>query len=169
MNRLLITAMLLLSIAGCGYRLADEALHLPDNASILSIEMFENLTMEPYLENILTTHFTRRLLLLPDITLIENPVEAEAIVSGRILSYHVESSAFDGQNIVSQYRATMKVEAEFRRQSDGKVLWRGKLIRFQTFAADLDLKRQDDLERIAQDILSIRLAEDLSARLTETF
>ena len=169
MIRLVITTMLLLLITGCGYRLSDEALHLPDDVSILSIEMFENRTLEPYLDNILTTHFTRRLLLLPDITLLENPEEAEAIVSGRIISYFVASSAYDGQNIVSQYRATMQVEAEFIRQSDGKVLWRGKLIRFQTFSADQDLKRQDDLERIAQDILSSRLAEELPARLTETF
>lgn len=169
MNRLIITAMLLLLISGCGYRLSDETLHLPDNASTLTIEMFENLTMEPYLENILTTHFTRRLLLLPDITLVENPAEAEAIVRGKVIAYTVESSAYDSQNIVAQYRAIMQVEAEFIRQGDGKVLWRGKLVRFQTFSADLDLKRQDDLERITQDTLAVRLAEDLSARLTETF
>lgn len=169
MNRLLITALMFLLVAGCGYRLSDETLHLPDDASVLFIEMFENRTLEPYLENILTTHFTRRLLLLPDIHLIEKTADADAIVSGIILGYNVESSAYNEQNIVTQYRATMTVEAEFRRQADGKILWRGNLIRFQTFPADLDLKRQDDLERIAQDILSARLAEELSARLTETF
>ena len=169
MNRLLITALSFILLAGCGYRLSDEALRLPDNISVLAIEMFENRTQEPYLENILTTRFTRRLLLLPDITLIENQEDAEAVVSGRIIRYNVESSAYDGQNLITQYRATMLVEAEFRRQADGKILWRGELIRFQTFPADTDLKRQDDLERIAQDILSTRLAEELSARLTETF
>ena len=169
MKRLLLTLLSFLLISGCGYRLSNEALQLPDDTSILALEMFENRTLEPYLENILTTFVTRRLLLLPDITLIENPEDAEAVVSGRIIMYHVESSAYDGQNIVTQYRATMVVEAEFRRQEDGKIFWRGELIRFQTFPADTDLKRQDDLERIAQDILSTRLAEELSARLTETF
>ncbi len=169
MNRLLISTMLLFLIAGCGYRLSDSTLHLPDDVSTVAIEMFENRTMEPYLENVLTTHFTRRLLLLPNLTLVENPDEAEAIVRGKILTYNVESSAYDSQNIVAQYRVKMQVEAEFIRNGDGRVLWRGKIIRFQTFSADLDLKRQDDLERIAQDTLSIRLAEDLSARLTETF
>lgn len=169
MSRLLISAFLILIVAGCGYRLSGEALHLPGDAKVLTVEMFENRTMEPYLENILTANFTRRLLLFPEVTLIESSESADAVVSGRILEYSVESSAYDSQNIVVQYRAVMKVEAEFRRQSDGKVLWRGDLIRYQTFPADLDLKRQDDLERIAQDFLSIRLAEDLSARLTDTF
>ena len=132
MNRLLITALSFILLAGCGYRLSDEALRLPDNISVLAIEMFENRTQEPYLENILTTRFTRRLLLLPDITLIENQEDAEAVVSGRIIRYNVESSAYDGQNLITQYRATMLVEAEFRRQADGKILWRGELIRFQT-------------------------------------
>ena len=168
MRRFAIVLILLL-LTGCGYRLAGESLRLPDNASTLLIEMFENRTMEPYLENILTTHVTRRLLLFPELTLVENLDEAEAVISGKILSYNVEASAYDDQNVVTQYRATMKVEAEFRRKSDGRILWRANLIRFQHFSADPDLKRQDDLERIAQTQLSIRLSENLSSRLTDTF
>jgi outer membrane lipopolysaccharide assembly protein LptE/RlpB len=168
MKRFLLVLILLL-LTGCGYRLAGESLRLPDNASTLIIEMFENRTMEPYLENILTTHVTRRLLLFPELSLVENLDEAEAVVSGKILSYNVESSAYDDQNVVTQYRATMKIEAEFRRKSDGRILWRGTMIRFQHFFADPDLMRQDDLERIAQAQLSTRLAEDLSSRLTDTF
>jgi outer membrane lipopolysaccharide assembly protein LptE/RlpB len=168
MKKLLFVLILLL-LSGCGYRLATESLRLPDNASTLSVEMFVNLTMEPYLENILTTQVIRRFLLFPEITLVEDQEKAEAIIHGTILSYDVEASAYDGLNVVTQYRATMKVEAEFRRRSNGRILWRGTLIRFQPFAANPDLKRQDDLERIAQNMLSTRIAEDLSSRLTETF
>ena len=168
MKSLLLGLMLLL-LTGCGYRLAGESLALPADVSNLRIEMFVNRTMEPYLENIVTTQVTRRLLLLPELTLVEKPENAEAIVSGKILLYSVEASAYDGQNIVTQYRATMTIETELRRRLDGKILWRGKLVRFQPFSADPDLKRQDDLERIAQNLLANRLAEDLSSRLTETF
>ena len=169
MIRLFCSLLLVLLLFGCGYQLADQALKLPDNASILMIEMFENRTMQPYLENSITTQVTRRFLLLPDIDLVEDPLAAEAIVAGRVVGYNVESSAYDSLNQVTQYRATMRVEAEFRRSEDGRILWRGELIRYQTFSADPDLKRQDDLERAAQELLSIRLAEELSIKLTETF
>jgi outer membrane lipopolysaccharide assembly protein LptE/RlpB len=168
MRRLLLV-LIVLFLTGCGYHLAGETQHLPGGLSVLQIVMFNNQTMEPYLENIVTTQVTRRLMLLPEIRLVENPQEADGVVSGKILSYHVEASAYDAENLMTQYRATMKLEVELRRNADGRILWRGILTRFQSFSADPDLKRQDDLERMAQDLLSIRLAEDLSSRLTETF
>lgn len=169
MSRLLTAVLLLFLLTGCGYQLGGTVLNLPDNVSTVTIEMFDNKTMEPYLENILTTQVTRRLMLLPDIDLVENAVAAEAALSGVITDYRVESFAYDSQNRVALYRATMQVEAVFRRQSDGRILWRGDFIRFQTFSADPDLKRQADLERIAQETLSSRLSEDISFKLTETF
>jgi outer membrane lipopolysaccharide assembly protein LptE/RlpB len=161
--------LILILLTGCGYRLAGESLTLPADVSILNVEMFENRTMEPYLENIMTKQVTRRLLLIPELKLIENQEKADAVISGKIVSYSVASSAYDRQNQVTQYRVTMSVEANLRRLSDGKILWRGNVVRFQYFSADPDLKRQDDLERIAQSLLSGRLAEDISSRLTDTF
>lgn len=168
MSRLL-SILVFLLVSGCGYHLGEESSKLPGDVSTLKIEMFENLTMQPYLENIMTTSVTRRLLLFPELNLVENLAQAEAVLSGKVLFYQVESSAYNENNIVTEYRATMKIEAELRRKSDGRILWRGDIIRFYPFSADLDLKRQDDLERIAQTLLATRLAEDLSSQLTETF
>ncbi len=168
MSRLL-SVLVFLLISGCGYHLGGDSSKLPDDVSMLKIEMFENLTMEPYLENIITTNATRRLLLFPELILVEDPAQAEAVLSGKVLFYQVGPSAYNANNIVTEYRATIKITAELRRTSDGRILWRGDMIRFYPFSADLDLKRQDDLERIAQTLLAIRLAEDLSSQLTETF
>jgi len=169
MTRLYGACLLLLLLAGCGYTLADDTLKLPDGVSKIYIEMFQNRTLEPYLENALTTHVTRRMQLLPDVELVENRQGADAIITGRIVGYGVDSLAFDSQNQVVQYRATMTVDVELRRQDDGRMLWRDKLIRYQTFSANPDLQLQYDLERIAQDLLAIRLAEDLSIKMTQTF
>ena len=169
MTRLICSLLLSLLVAGCGYALSDDTLKLPDGVARIYIKMFENRTLEPYLENVLTTHVTRRLQLLPDIELVEDAATADAVLSGRVIGYTVDSLAYDSQNLVVQYRATLRMEADLRRQSDGRILWRGEMIRYQSFSSDPDLQIQYDLERIAQELLAIRLAEELSLKLTQTF
>ncbi len=166
MRLMLLLVVLLLS--ACGYHFPGQGGALPGGVKRIHIAMFDNLTRESLLENRLTSEiidiFSGRANLRQ--VAIE---EAEAELTGRILSYDSRSISYQQGDQISKYRVDMVVAVRLQRTDNQALLWEGT-VRWQTeydAAADKMLQRDD--ERRAQDELARRLAEEIYSRLLDDF
>jgi len=166
MRLLLILVVLLLS--ACGYHFPGQGGALPGGVKRIHITMFDNLTREPLLENRLTTEIIEIFSGRPNLRQVAIE-DAEAELTGRILSYDSRSISYQQGDQISKYRADMVVAVRLQRTDSQVLLWDGT-VRWQTeydAAADKMLQRDD--ERRAQDELARRLAEEIYSRLLDDF
>ncbi len=160
--------MMLLS--GCGYRFAGNGIDLPDGVENLHLALIENRTKEPYLDSVLTESLTFRLARQHNLQLVENPQNADAILSGEVIQYSLHASAYDKDDAIQSYRVTVKVTAKLSRVSDGKLLWRGASVRFDDFVSSgADITTEEGLERETLRRVADRIAEDLSWQMATGF
>lgn len=166
MRWLLLVAALLLG--ACGYHFPGQGGSLPGGVERIHISMFENLTREPLLENRLTTEIIDIFSGRPNIRQVAME-EAEAELTGRILSYDSSSIAYQQDDQISKYRASMVVAVRLQGIDNQMLLWDGT-VRWQTeYDAAADKMLQVDDERRAQDELARRLAEEIFSRLLDDF
>jgi glycolate oxidase len=94
----------------------------------------------------------------------------EAIrLGGTITAFSSSNLAYNANDDISEYSASVAATAQLVRRSDGKVLWQGSLSRSETYSAKVDKSQQQAGESLAARTASRRLAEDLVARLLEDF
>ncbi len=164
----LLSAGLLLP-AGCGYRLAGQGGSLPGGASRLYIASFANRTAEPFLDTAVSNALSRRFNRSRSLRVVADRSQAEAVLSGEVVSYSSRPLSYDRQDRVREYRSEMKVEAKLTSTADGRVLWQGTVDWQEDYAASDDLALQEDRELAVAEVLSERLADDLFYRLMDDF
>jgi len=169
MRRRLTVFSLLLFLTACGYGLVGAPDRLPHGIQTLHVALFENRTTEPYLENVITQSVNQRLLRIPELRLQTSVENSDASLSGSVLTYRIEAAAYDALDRPQQYRVVMQIEAQLQRTSDGRILWRGELIRSAEYPADNDLRRQADFETLAQYKVAELLSTDLSYQMAADF
>jgi outer membrane lipopolysaccharide assembly protein LptE/RlpB len=125
---LLFLAVLLL--AGCGYSFRG---NLPGHIKTVAVPILKNKTLAPGIENVITSAI---------VTAFSNggrlrvvPVEqADSILEGEIVGYHVDGVSFDRNTNVQAYRLQVVLNVEFRDVRQNKTLWREKgLTQFSDF------------------------------------
>lgn len=169
MNRLLLlSAMLLLLLTGCGYRFAGQVNNLPDDVRTLYVELFVNRTFEPYLENRLTDQVVEEFARHRTLRTVERK-KADASLSGIIKSYVTGPVSYDRDDEITEYRSKLTLLATVRRTDTGKVLWKGALSWTEEYPASDDKIVQEDNEAAAIGVIVDRLAEELHFRVVENF
>jgi len=164
-NKLLFIMILLL--AGCGYRFAGE-LNLPEGVKTVSISLFENRTGETGLENELTNAFIHEF--TRNRCAVINQNQAEAHMSGLIYSVLTEIIAHKGIHISSEQRVIVKINVILKAK-DGRILWSGSKIdasqAFEVVNADKPTTEQN--RQAAITYISKLLAEKVFNRLSADF
>lgn len=125
MQRISYVAVLfvLISVIGCGYHFSASApVTLPHGAKNIYIRDVHNPTLEswldPYLRARFQDEFTRR----AKVHWV-GPDQAQAYVDLTILSYSVDTDLAGARDQTLTERAHVVLEAEFRSQVDGALLW----------------------------------------------
>lgn len=161
--------LVVLLIGGCGYQAMSQPGSLPDGLQTLHIALFGNRTTEAFLENSVTEALIERFSRQRGLSLVEAPAQADAQLSGALVGYGIGVSGYDQRDQITEYRLSMTVEAELRRRSDGKVLWKGSVERAEEFPSSADKAVQEDNESAAAQIAVDRLAEELHYRTLANF
>lgn len=164
-------------LAGCGYHLPGAADSRPaasdpwvgGDARILYIQLFDNQTAEPYLENFITDALVAELSRSRIIALTENPALAEVRLVGEVKDFSSKVQAYGATDQITDYRATMKVSLRLMRKGSSEVLWQDSLQRSEDYLATIDKNLQLEGERLAARLVSQRLAEDIYASLLNRF
>lgn len=164
----LLLLVIALSLGACGYHFPGQGGALPGGVERIHVAMFDNQTREPLLENRLTTEVIAIFSGRANIRQVAIE-EAEAQLTGRILSYDSRAISYQQGDQISKFRASMVVAVRLQRSANQALLWEGT-VRWQTeYDAAADKMLQGDDERRAQDELARRLAEEIFSRLLDDF
>lgn len=164
----LLLLVIALSLGACGYHFPGQGGALPGGVERIHVAMFDNQTREPLLENRLTTEVIAIFSGRSNIRQVAIE-EAEAQLTGRILSYDSHAISYQQGDQISKFRASMVVAVRLQRSANQALLWEGT-VRWQTeYDAAADKMLQGDDERRAQDELARRLAEEIFSRLLDDF
>ena len=96
----------LLLLSSCGYHMAGTGGHLSAGVKSIFIPVFENKTMEPIIEEELTTAVIREFLKDGRIEVAESS-RADMVLKGSVVSYKETPVSFDAAQNVLEYRVTV--------------------------------------------------------------
>ncbi|MBI3399166.1 MAG: LptE family protein [Deltaproteobacteria bacterium] len=166
---LLTTCCLLLTVlTACGYRIAGKGGNMPGNITTLSIPFLKNQTQKPDVETVVTTALVDEFVKSGIVRVVEeNP---EAVLRGAVKSYDLTPVSFSRNDVIQEYRLTIKLEISLVRNSDGKVLWEDKYVTdyedFKVTATDINITKTAELDaakKMAKDtarLIKERILED---------
>ena len=167
--RIVITLVSLL-LAGCGYHAQGSAdSWVGGDARVLYVQLFDNQTAEPYLENYITDALVAELSRSRLVTLTEDQALADVILTGDVSGFSSVALAYGASDQITDYRATMNVSVRLLDNESGKVLWRDTLQRTDDYLATVNKNLQLEGERLASRQVSERLAEDIYSSLLHSF
>jgi outer membrane lipopolysaccharide assembly protein LptE/RlpB len=171
MKSLLLTAAAVLVLASaCGYHVPTAGDAWPGrDGRTLYVGLFTNGTVEPYLDSVVTDEVAIQLSRSRLIELTEDRAAADLVLDGTVIAFDSSVGAYDADDNISEYSASMTVKARLLRRSDGAVLWQESLARSQIYPATLDKSLQQEGESLAARVIARRIAEDLLARLLTSF
>ncbi len=165
--RLLLLCIVLL-LGACGYHFSNPEMTLPGGVERIHIVLIDNQTREPLLENRLTSEIIEIISGHSNVHLVAHET-AEAILTGRILSYDHRALSYQQEDQIGRYRASMVVSVRLERSNTQALLWEGTVSWQTEYATAVDKMLQGDAERRAQDELARRLAEEVFTRMLDDF
>jgi len=141
---------------------------MPGNIATLSIPFFKNRIQKPDVETVITSALIEEFVKSEVAKVVEE--DAEAVINGVITGYELMPVSFNRNDVIQEYRVTIRVEVQLVRNSDGKVLWEDKNITdyedFKVSAADVNATKTaewDAVKKMARDtsrLIKERMLED---------
>ena len=166
-----ITFLILLTLlTGCGYHTPGSTdSWIGGDARILYVELFDNQTAEPYLENYLSDALVAELSRSRFVVLTEDPSAAKVRLVGAVQDFRSHALAYGALDQITNYRATMNVSVRLLSQVDDDLLWQETFQGSEDYLGTSNKNLQLEGERLAARQVAKRLAEDISSRLLNSF
>jgi outer membrane lipopolysaccharide assembly protein LptE/RlpB len=169
-RRLVLLALLLGSLAGCGYRLVGTSSTLPEHVKVIALLPFENLTQRPGIEQRVTEAVASALSRRGKYSVATDRAAADAVLEGAVSSYRSNPVEFDPEGRYTRVEVVVTVQASLRDTSNDAVLWsQAGLI----FKEQYDVQPEEigffDRENVAQDEIAEGVAGVLVTSMFEGF
>ena len=153
-----------LLLTGCGYHFTGSGAKLPVGVRSVAIPIFGNQTLQTGIESDVTGALVDRFVSARQLSLTSQS-EADAVLRGTVKSFVISPTAVTlGTQTATEYRALLTVEATFKRQQDGQVLWKGEMSEWRNYPvvandpAGTEANKREAI-RQASDLLAKRLYE----------
>lgn len=171
-----LTALVLLSSTGCGYNLVGRASNVPDDVRRVFIEPLVNQTNRDQVEQFLTRSIADEMVTRQRFAVVRGAAEADAVLSGTVLSFTVTPVAFDNQGRATEYEIAITARVRFARQdgdsdpTNDQVLWSNERYVFrESYEVEVSEEAYFDREDEAIEDVSERFAETMVSDLLEGF
>jgi outer membrane lipopolysaccharide assembly protein LptE/RlpB len=168
---LLVCAILLAFVAGCGYHVAGRSSVLPKSIHVIAVPTLENKTTSYRIEQKLTTATVHEFLARTSYRVVPDPANGDAVLRGKVLSLEAVPLLFDtATGRATTMLVTVKCEVTLEERESGKSLYHTDNFLFRNeYEISTDVKsffeEQDPaLDRLAQDF-----ATRLVAAVTENY
>jgi outer membrane lipopolysaccharide assembly protein LptE/RlpB len=165
--------LIVVLLAGCGYHTPGSSDDwVGGDARLLYIQLIDNQTAEPYLENFLTDALVAELSRSRVVTLTEDQTQAEVRLAGEIKEFTSSAFAYGTSDQITEYRATMRISVRLLRKDTDEVLWQKAFQRSEDYLASVNKnQKHEELEgqRLSARQVSLRLAEDIYSSLLNSF
>jgi len=156
-------------LAGCGYHLPGQSNVLPADVQAIQVPIIGNRTTKPFLENSLTNEVISRLSRSRSIAVVSSRERSQAVLHAEVVRYKALPIAYDSNDVITEYQASVLLDARLVRSDNDQILWKGTLSWQENYPGSIDKAAQDDFEEEAIRRISRKLAEELLDRLLEDF
>ncbi len=170
MRRSLLLAVLLVPLAGCGYHAVGAATHLPPEVRTIAVPVFATRAQQFHTEFAFTQAVIRELNTRTKYRLVEDGDNADATLTGTILSETASPLTYDSSSgQTSSYLITLTAQVVLTAH-DGRVLYRNNALayrdQYQSTQDQGGFLQEDSpaVQRIARDF-----AQTLVSNLLESF
>jgi len=110
-----------LALCGCGYSLVGTQRALPEYIRAISIPVFDNKTLEPGLEALVTNAVVVAFVDRGGVKVTENSPDAR--LSGAVVGYKAKPISYDREGNAEEYRISIQVDVELRDLHNGTLLF----------------------------------------------
>ncbi len=122
----IIYVLLLFSCLGCGYHFSPGGENIDADIRKVFIGEFFNRTSEVNVENYVRNAFFSRFRSDARFTPVADVDEADAVLTGKILSITTAHLAYSSGDMAKEDRVSMTLEVVFKRTGNGEVIWINK-------------------------------------------
>ena len=166
----IISVLLLLLLSGCGYHTPGASdTWVGGEARTLYVQLFDNQTIEPYLENYITDALIAELAVSRLFELTENPDKADVRLAGKVKTFTDSAVSYGNSDQITEYSATMAVAVRLLDKNNSDIIWQRSLTRSEDYLATINKNLQLEGQRLAAIRVSQRLAEDIYASMLNSF
>ncbi len=168
-----LAALLLLSLGsvGCGYALVGRASNLPEEVRKVHVEPLENRTTQAQVDQLLTRAITDELVTRRRFTVVRTSAEADAQLSGSVISFQTIPVTFDDRGRATEYEISIIAAIRFARtDEEATVLWSNDRYLFkESYAVEVSEAAFFDRQNQAIEEVAERFAETMVIDLLEGF
>ncbi|HUH65165.1 MAG TPA: LPS assembly lipoprotein LptE [Syntrophales bacterium] len=118
--------LLLIFIAGCGYRFSPGGEYIDKKIKTVFIDNFTNKTSEPNVENSIRNAFIDQFIIGGRFTLVDRQERADAIFKGTVTSIVTSPLTYQRTGLASGERLSVVMELVFEEQDSHKLIWNDK-------------------------------------------
>ncbi len=166
----IISVLLLLLLSGCGYHTPGASdTWVGGEARTLYVQLFDNQTIEPYLENYITDALIAELAVSRLFELTENPGKADVRLVGAVKTFTDSAVSYGNSDQITEYSATMAVAVRLLDKNSSDIIWQQNFSRSEDYLATINKNLQLEGQRLAAIRVSQRLAEDIYASMLNSF
>ena len=131
------TILLLLALAGCGYRpLGMMAPHSTGTAPSLAIPLFANRSTEVGMESIMANALIQAFSQTKAVRVTTKPQDAELVLEGKVSFVENSSVAYNDIQRSTVRRVILKVDLNLKRRNTGKSLWKDTAVIQEDYVVD---------------------------------
>jgi hypothetical protein len=109
-------------VGGCGYSVGLGG-NLPSHLKTVAVPIFVNSTQQPAVESVITAAVVNAFVTSGRLKVV-SVKEADCILEGSIISYNLDSIAFNSSINVTEYRLRVRVNILFRDVRQGTTLYK---------------------------------------------
>ena len=161
---------LVAALSGCGYALVGRGSNIPEDVQRVYLSPFENLTPRAQIEQFITQSIADELLTRRRFTLVGGEGDADAVLSGTVVSYRATPLTFDADGRADEYEVAVTASVLFRRVGSEDALWSNESYLFkENYALEASEEEFFDRENIALEQTARRFAETMVSDLLEGF
>jgi outer membrane lipopolysaccharide assembly protein LptE/RlpB len=171
MKQILFVLLTCVGLLGCGYTLVGQG-SLPDHIETIAIPIFDNVTLEAGVEDIITQALIDVYVRGGKVRLVSED-EADAVLRGTVRSYNSDEAAdYNEQNEISSYKLIVAVDVELEDLINDKTIWKAENLSEETDfegGPEVTIPTQQENEENALQQLAEKLADRILTSSTEGF
>ena len=126
-----VVALVAMASSSCGYALAGRGSFLPAYIQTIGIPQFANITPVYELEQVFTERVRTEFINRGNYKVQPNATGVDALLTGQILSIHIQPASFTDEQQASRYILTVTAKIEFRDLKTDNVLWENPSLVFR--------------------------------------
>ena len=170
----LAAALLLVGVAGCGYRSqlgpsgpVGEGAANPNEARLrIAVIALRNDSTEPWLDRIVGDAMRRELVARGRFQLVDSPAQAEWILRGRVRPLDIRSRSFSTFAAALEYSVRLELDLELERVGRQRIRLDSRMLTDSDIylaSADIEVTRSNRLEALRRlsDLVASRVADSL--------